>query len=312
MGFDWRKAAAALLTILLGCHAGAAWSKHALPEARIEATIPRFGMGMGAGFGSVWIMGTDSLARIRITDNAVTDLPIPAALGRWIFGDTIAGEGAVWIPDATHGVIFKIDPVANRIAAQIKADLAGRAESLGVGQGSIWAVCGDGDVVKRFAAGDGAEQATIRLPFNGFGVLVAYGAVWVTSPGNDELYRIDPAGDRVVSTTELGAGPRFMVAAAKSIWVFDDGDGTVQRVDAVSGKVIASIPTGTPDKGTITAGGGYVWVSTRHVPLIQIDPTTNVIRGRYRLPVEEYATLRYAGGSLWLSGSAVRRIRPPE
>lgn len=64
MAFDWRKAAA-LLVILLGGHAGAAWSKPSLPEARIEATIPRFGMGMGAGFGSVWIMGTDSLARIR-------------------------------------------------------------------------------------------------------------------------------------------------------------------------------------------------------------------------------------------------------
>ena len=312
MAFDLGKVAAALLTLLVGCHTGAAWSKGSRPEAHIEATIPRFGMGMGAGFGSIWIMGTDSLARIRISDNAVTDMPIPAALGRWIFGDTIAGEGAVWIPDAAHGVIFKIDPVSNRIAAQIKADLAGRAESLGVGDGSIWAVCGEGDVLKRFSSKDGTEQATIRLPSSGFGVLVADGSVWVTSPANDELFRIDPASDRVVSTTELNAEPRFMAADAKSIWVFDEGDGTLQRVDGVSGRVIASIATGAPDKGTITAGGGFVWVSTRHVPIIQVDPRTNAIRSRYYLPVEEYATIRYAGGSLWLSGSSVRRIRPPE
>jgi hypothetical protein len=69
-----------------------------LPDARIEATIPRFGNGMGVGFGSVWIMGFDSLGCIRINDNSVVDIPMPEARSRWNTADTVAGEGAVWVP----------------------------------------------------------------------------------------------------------------------------------------------------------------------------------------------------------------------
>ena len=180
-----------------------------------------------------------------------------------------------------------------------------------MGEGSVWAVSGSGDVLKRFAAADGTEQAAIALPSNGYGVLVAHGAVWVTSPANDELYRIDPARNQTVATTELSSRPRIMVADADSIWVYNDGDGMVQRVDGVSSKVTASVPTGTSGRAAITAGGGYVWVKPRGLLIIQIDPRNNAVRGRYHVP--DYGTnISYAGGSLWLSGDDVRRIRPPE
>ena len=134
MAFDWAKAAAALLTFSLGCHTGAAWSADPLPDAHIEATIPRFGT-MAVGFDSVWVMSHDTLARIRITDNSVIDIPIAGAFGRSAYGDTAVGEGAVWVPDANHGAIYKIDPVSNRVAAQIEVVLAEKAESSGRGRG---------------------------------------------------------------------------------------------------------------------------------------------------------------------------------
>ena len=116
----------------------------------------------------------------------------------------------------------------------------------------------------------------------------------------------------MMATTELSSRPRFMTASEGSIWVFNDGDGSVQRIDPASGKVVVSIPTGAPGKGTITTGGGYVWASTRSSPIIQIDPRTNTVLGKYQVLIEEYGTLRYGGGSLWLSGGSVRRIRPPQ
>ena len=181
-----------------------------------------------------------------------------------------------------------------------------------MGEASVWAICGSGETLKRFAATNGNQQAAITLPGRGFGVLVAFGSVWVTSPVNDELYRIDPVRNTVTATTELNSRPRFMTASEGSIWAFNDGDGSVQRINAADGKVMASIPTGTPGKGTITNGGGYVWASTRSSPIIQIDPRTNAIQRKYHVLIEEYGTLRYAGSSLWLSGSSVRRIRAPE
>jgi streptogramin lyase len=268
---------------------------------------------MGVGFDSIWIMGSTSLSRIRIHDNSVVEIPMPEVVGRNVFADTVAGEGAVWVPDAEHGAIYRIDPESNHTVLKISVDLTPRAESMGVGEGSVWVICGSGgETLKRFAAASGSEQAAITLPGRGFGVLVALGAVWVTSPVNDELYRIDPFSNRVTETTELSSRPRFMTASDGSVWAFNDGDGSVQRIDAATGKVVAGIPTGAQEKGTITAGGGFVWASTRSSPIIQINPRTNAVQGKYHVSIEEYGTLRYGGGFLWLSGASVRRIRMPE
>jgi virginiamycin B lyase len=312
MALQYAKSVAALFSFAVMLGTSLVHADEILPDARIEATIPRYGNGMGVGFGSVWIMSSTSLGRIRINDNSVVDILLPDALGRAIFADTVAGEGAVWVPDAEHSTIYKIDPESNQIVWKISVDLTPRAESLGVGEGSVWAICGSGETLKRFAATNGNEQADIILPARGFGVLVAFGAVWVTSPVNDEVYRIDPTSNSVTATIELSSRPRFMTASEGSIWAFNDGDGSVQRIDATNGKVVASIPTGAPEKGTITTGGGYVWASTRSSPIIQIDPRTNAVQGKYHVSTEEYGTLRYGGGSLWLSGSSVRRMRVPE
>ena len=270
---------------------------------------------MGVGFESVWIMSGTSLSRIRVNDDSIIDIPMPDVLGRAIFADIVAGEGAIWVPDAEHSAIYKIDPETNQIVWKTLVDLRPNAESLGVGEASVWAICGSGETLKSVRRNEWqpATEPPLRCPAEGLAyLLVAFGSVWVTSPVNDELYRIDPVRNTVTATTELNSRPRFMTASEGSIWAFNDGDGSVQRINAADGKVMASIPTGTPGKGTITNGGGYVWASTRSSPIIQIDPRTNAIQRKYHVLIEEYGTLRYAGSSLWLSGSSVRRIRAPE
>ena len=92
---------------------------------------------------------------------------------------------------------------------------------------------------------------------------------------------------------------------------FNEGDGTVQRIDGKSGNLVATIETGVIGKGAIAIGGGFVWVSTHAVPIIQIDPRTNSVRGKFKLAMDEYSTVRFGGGSLWVSGGSVRRIKPP-
>jgi len=45
------------------------------------------------GFGSVWMMNDRNLTRIALADNAVTEIPIDGATGRW--RRIAVGEGAV-------------------------------------------------------------------------------------------------------------------------------------------------------------------------------------------------------------------------
>jgi hypothetical protein len=113
VALQYAKTIAAIFAIAVMFGTNTVRAVEILPDAGIEATIPRFGNGMGVGFGSVRIMSGTSLGRIRINDNSVVDIPMPDVLGRAIFADTVAGEGAIWVPDAEHSAMHKIDPESN-------------------------------------------------------------------------------------------------------------------------------------------------------------------------------------------------------
>ena len=98
------------------------------------------------------------------------------------------------------------------------------------------------------------------------------------------------------------------------MWV-RQGGGTVQRIDGNSGKLLATIATEAADNyGDIVVGGGFVWINSHTVPLVQIDPRTNSQRSRFDAQPGAFMgyTIAYGGGSLWLAGSTVFRIKPPE
>jgi virginiamycin B lyase len=158
----------------------------------------------------------------------------------------------------------------------------------------------------------GTQEAAVSLPSRSSGVIVAFGSVWITGTGNDELYRVDPTTNQIAATIDLRSNPRSLAVGEGTVWVHNEGDGTVQRIDGKSGDLVATIETGAVGKGAMTIGGGFVWVSTHAVPIIQIDPRTNSVRGKFKVEMSEYSTIRFGSGSLWLSGGSIRRIKPPE
>ena len=287
-------------------------------EIHIEATIPRSGGFMDVGFGSIWMMNVNKLVRIRLADNAITDIPLAGVTGM-IDGamppglKMAVGEGAVWVPHVDRGVIYKIDPQRNEVAKHVAVDMIGTTRRIGVGEGSLWVIAGaNKTVLKRYSIESGVEQAAVPLASAGSDVLVAFGSVWILGAGNDELYRVDPAINQVAATTDLHARPRSLAAGEGSVWVYHGGDGTVDRIDGKAGKLLATIETHEVGRGDIGVGGGFVWVSTHAAPIIQIDPRTHAVRGTFNVHMSEYSTIRHAGGSLWISGEAVRRIKSPE
>ena len=287
-------------------------------ELRVETTVPQYGYSMGVGFGSLWMMSGGKVVRIDVGENSTTDLPIEGVIG--ILGGPSSrgmavGEGAIWVPDVDRSVIYKIDPQTNHVVKRIAADMVGGGGgSIGAGMGSVWVITGgSSNELSRLSAESGAEEARVPLPSRSSAALVAFGSVWITGTGNDELYRIDPTSNEIAATIELNSRPRFLAAGEGSVWVFNEGTGTVQRIDGKDSKLLATIETEAVGKGSITVGGGFVWVGTRLLPVIQIDPRTNSVLGKFNLAeMAEYSTIAYAGGSLWVSGSSIRRIKIPE
>src|SRR5215211_4866683 len=295
---------------LSDARAADASKERSIDELTVTAEIARDGDFMAYGFDALWMMTGATLVRVDGTTNAVGDIPVPETTGR-VRGLAI-GEGAVWIPDAVSEQIFKFDPVENKIALVIPASFSGTEGSIGVGAGSVW-VTTRGNVLSRFGAATGALEASIALPF-GAGAPAAIfdnGFVWVTGSRRDELYKIDTRTNTLVQTIALRSSPRFLTAGEGSIWVLNQGDGTVQRIDPMSGQVIASIETGHAGRGgDITAGGGYIWVTLRGVPLVQIDPKANAVAALFK-GIGWGDAIRFGGGSLWISGHSIRRLTPP-
>jgi streptogramin lyase len=274
---------------------------------------------MCVGFGSVWMMNDrNNLMRIALADNAVTEIPIdgaPAEERR-----TVAGEGAVWVADTYGQTIYKVDPQTNRVVMTIPADFPVTvlaAGEIGAGEGSVWAITGSrsDQILRRYSSQTGEEQATIPLPSpSARGIVFDFGSIWIAGQEDEQLYRIDPATNRIVSTVELHSRPVTLASGEGSVWV-REVDGTVQRIVGSNGELLATFATdASGNYGDIVVAGGFVWMNSQKVPLVQIDPRTNSQRARFDASPEVVMGYRmtYGGGSLWLGGMAVFRIKPPE
>jgi streptogramin lyase len=220
--------------------------------------------------------------------------------------------------DTLGQTIYKVDPKTNLVVMTIPADFPvdyTAAGEIGVGEGSVWAITGprSDQILRRYSAQTGAEQATIPLPSpSARGVVFDFGSIWIAGRGDENLYRIDPASNQIVSTIELHSRPVTLASGEGSVWV-REVDGTVQRIDGSSGKLLATIATDTSGNyGDIVVGGGFVWINSTTAPLVQIDPRTNSQRASFDSPPEAGYRMTYGGGSLWLGGVGVFRIKPPE
>jgi hypothetical protein len=201
----------------------------------------------------------------------------------------VAG-GALWI--AGHhgnptGSLLRVDPATDTVTARVAAGLAQECcgpQGLAFGAGALWAAVPNLNGVVRVDPGAGTVTATIPAGPACGNVTADDGSVWVTS-GCDKMTvrRIDPATNRVVATLALPAVPAVPA----------NGD--------------------FPAAADVTIAHGSVWTSTTggaYGELVRIDPSTNRVVGRLRLPAGG-GTLAAAEGDLWVgSGRSVVRIHP--
>jgi DNA-binding beta-propeller fold protein YncE len=253
------------------------------------------------GFGAIWATGQDALVRIDLrTNRVVATIPMRVEGPEEAGGSIAFGEGAVWVVSSseTAGVVYRVDPAANRITASIPVR-AGAVEVV-VAAGTVW-VSGGGDPGERFVSRIDARTnkllPPISVPTNPGPIRAGLDAVWVVDCCT--FGRIDPRrgsvtepADHVGDIWEVGGG---------ALWgtYSDDASGSgVQRVDPDTGRVVARIPI--PHELAMAFGLGTLWVAqntssppnspgpgswdnldrTKSGRLYRIDPTTNRVLGR--------------------------------
>jgi sugar lactone lactonase YvrE len=106
-----------------------------------------------------------------------------------------------------------------------------------------------------------------------------------------------------------GDAPQNPYVAFGSVWVAAHHATYVIRIDLATGKKLARIPTGSSQPGGITAGAGLVWVTHygSAQSLVGIDPLTNKVVRRFKLPGESCCQPAVLGSTVWVAAGGEDR-----
>lgn len=210
----------------------------AAPVAKVAMPAPCGAMTVA--FGALWVANCSdsSVYRIDLTSNRVTAIIATGLADPTGELSLASGAGSIWVLSDARGVLSRIDPYTNTVAARIPVAAGSYAAAFAFG--AVW--------------------------------------ITNTTPGNGGVQRIDPVSERVTATVAVGPTPRFLAAGEEGVWTLNQGDGTVTRIDPGSNRVVATIDVHMPGGGgDIAVGGGRVWVRGKGVLLAAIDPATNQV-----------------------------------
>jgi streptogramin lyase len=140
--------------------------------------------------------------------------------------------------------------------------------------------------------------------------------------GPNTVAVIDPASGKVDAVIPVGDSPTAIAASSEAVWVLNsnDGAGTISRIDPRARQVKATLSVpGTPR--SLVAAGGALWVGTNEGQLFRIDPASDLVDERTRLPNAGKSSqftrdngagwLTTGGGAVWAASfRAISRVDP--
>jgi virginiamycin B lyase len=227
------------------------------------------------------------------------------------------GHGSVWVTSHRGSLLYRIDPDATAIEAQI---VIGREQcgEVTVGDDLVWVnSCGNFNIAFRVDPLTNRVVGSDQWP----GLSVAYGAdsLWAvldySTPGT--VGRFDPATYEVAARIPVGAGPTYLGYGFGSAWVGNVRDGSVQRIDPEKNAVVATVLVGPPGDGSamLTVGEDAVWVgNVSDGSVYRIDPGTNTVErldlGLTKLTEAWDLFIETSPGAIWLrtSDDTIARI----
>jgi virginiamycin B lyase len=167
--------------------------------------------GLAAGFGSIWVPlcgdrpnvengAKPALARIDIvTNKVVTTIPVGVANSE---GGIAAGPDAIWLVTDIKGVLSRIDPATNKVAAEI--EVAPGSVACVFAEGAVWVSSPEKSVVTRVDAKTNKATDTIAVGPQPRFITTGGGAIWTLNQGDGTVSRVDIASRKLVTNIEVG------------------------------------------------------------------------------------------------------------
>ena len=172
----------------------------------------------------------------------------------------VVTDDAIWISNDRLNSVHRIDPVANRVTAEVH--LPGTpCSGLAFGFGSIWVpLCDKAASLARVDAKN--NKVTEVLPIGPVdsegGITASADSIWVVTDKLGTLVRIDPATKQIRQRISVPPGSYNPLYSDGIVWVSCVESNLLTAVNAASGAILAQIPVG-PHPRFLTVGEGSIW-----------------------------------------------------
>ncbi len=206
------------------------------PETgEVLLAVPMRSNYLAAGHGSIWGPTRDGLVRVDDqTGEVLATIPIPD-VGE--LTDVEVSDSAVWVTAKDTGMVARIDPPSNTVAAVIPT--GDGAHDLAVDENGVWVANYRAGTVSRLDELTGTVVATIEDVGSGVGIDTSGDAVWVSFKARPDrpggIYRIDPATNQATLAFEKSGWSYGVAYGDGALWVSGTGQGTVTRFDLPAG-----------------------------------------------------------------------------
>lgn len=217
------------------------------------------------------------MADLRPVQRPVSSLPIVAKLSIPGSPDWVGvGPQDVWISNKAKDSVSQIDPVTNRLVANIHV---GRAPCSGltVGFGSVWVPSCADRRIDRIDVGTNRVVATIptTVGHSEGGIAVGEGGVWFLSDQRGTLLHISPELNEIVARMDTAPGSFVPAVGGGSIWVTSTSANLVSRIDPQTHHVRERIAVG-PSPRFLCFADDAIWTLNQGDGTVsRVDAKTN-------------------------------------
>lgn len=247
-------------------------------------------LGIGVGFGSVWVEAHRDHDLYRIDPNT-SRVTAKIDLGYDACGLPSFGFGRVWVSLCMRDGTIAVDASTNQVVGMV----SGGGLQPAMSDDSVWV--GDLEGVERIDPISMRVVATV--PVSGYPAYLTYGAgsIWTTNPGEGTVSRIDPSTNKIVATIPAGAplgdsDDPFITFDFGAVWVNDStssDSSTIWRISPADNTAKPlKLPIGAAIKpSNLATGLGSLWIRTAGGPVYRFDPDSLAMTGSF--PSDKYS-----------------------
>jgi len=191
-------------------------------------------------------------------------------------GALVAGAGALWAANVPGADVARVDPATGTVTQTIPLGSA-RAGALGFAANRLWISDLTDDALIEVEPQSGERVRAIPLELHPTALAASRESIWVADYAAGAIAKVDTRSGDTVSVVHVGNGPASIAIRPDSVWVVNSLDATVSRVDRQTQAVVATIPVGS-GPSAVAAADGSIWVANEHSGTVsRIDPGTNAV-----------------------------------